>query len=99
MLLSPPLARVWTPKIKRIIRTRFIPSDNRKWSGLGANHSFSSVSYYRTFATIGEPEKFNSWLKSVQEAHGKTRLHSPSPSLLPSSQVHLCPPRRTADEI
>lgn len=71
MLLSPPLARVWTPRIKRIVLDE-IHSIGQQQGGAVWEQILllAPCPIIGLSATIGSPETFNAWLQSVQEAHG-----------------------------
>ncbi|KAI0677460.1 P-loop containing nucleoside triphosphate hydrolase protein [Trametes maxima] len=71
MLLSPPLARTWTPRIKRIILDEIHTIGQQEGGAVWEQIILlAPCPLIGLSATIGEPEKFNAWLASVQEAHG-----------------------------
>ncbi|KAI0703425.1 hypothetical protein BC835DRAFT_1024109 [Cytidiella melzeri] len=71
MLLSPPLARVWTPRIKRIILDEIHTIGQQEGGAVWEQIILlAPCPIIGLSATIGAPEKFNEWLRSVQEAHG-----------------------------
>ncbi|KAH9943357.1 P-loop containing nucleoside triphosphate hydrolase protein [Epithele typhae] len=80
MLLSPPLARTWTPKIKRIILDEIHTIGQQEGGAVWEQIILlAPCPLIGLSATIGEPEKFNAWLASVQEAHRfkHTFIHHP----------------------
>ncbi|TFK94713.1 P-loop containing nucleoside triphosphate hydrolase protein [Polyporus arcularius HHB13444] len=80
MLLSPPLARTWTPRIKRIILDEIHTIGQQEGGAVWEQIILlAPCPLIGLSATIGEPEKFNAWLASVQEAHGfkHTFIHHP----------------------
>ncbi|THG95299.1 hypothetical protein EW026_g6330 [Hermanssonia centrifuga] len=71
MLLSPPLAQVWTPRIKRIILDEIHTIGQQEGGAVWEQIILlAPCPIIGLSATIGQPEEFNAWLKSVQEAHG-----------------------------
>ncbi|KAG5652595.1 hypothetical protein H0H81_004426 [Sphagnurus paluster] len=71
MLLSPPLARVWTCRIKRIILDEIHSIGQQEGGAVWEQILLlAPCPIIGLSATIGSPEKFNDWLKSVQDAHG-----------------------------
>ncbi|KAL0960256.1 hypothetical protein HGRIS_011887 [Hohenbuehelia grisea] len=71
MLLSPPLARVWTPRIKRIILDEIHSIGQQEGGAVWEQIILlAPCPIIGLSATIGSPEAFNSWLSSVQVAHG-----------------------------
>ncbi|KAF8505147.1 hypothetical protein JB92DRAFT_2966409 [Gautieria morchelliformis] len=70
MLLSPTLARVWTPRLKRIILDE-IHSIGQEVGGAIWEQLLllAPCPVIGLSATVGNPEKFNTWLSSVQAAH------------------------------
>lgn len=71
MLLSPPLARTWTPRIRRIILDEIHTIGQQEGGAVWEQILLlSPCPIIGLSATIGHPERFNSWLQSVQEAHG-----------------------------
>ncbi|KAH9932994.1 P-loop containing nucleoside triphosphate hydrolase protein [Fomitopsis serialis] len=80
MLLSPPLARIWTPHIKRIILDEIHCIGQQEGGAVWEQILlFAPCPIIGLSATIGHPEEFNNWLKSVQEAHHfkHTFIHHP----------------------
>ncbi|OSD04333.1 P-loop containing nucleoside triphosphate hydrolase protein [Trametes coccinea BRFM310] len=80
MLLSPPLAKTWTPRIKRIILDEIHTIGQQEGGAVWEQIILlAPCPLIGLSATIGEPEKFNAWLASVQEAHGfkHTFIHHP----------------------
>ncbi|EJD43845.1 P-loop containing nucleoside triphosphate hydrolase protein [Auricularia subglabra TFB-10046 SS5] len=71
MLLSPSLAKLWTPRIKRIIMDE-IHTIGEQESGPVWEQILllAPCPVIGLSATVGDPETFNSWLASVQRAHG-----------------------------
>ncbi|KAH8085472.1 P-loop containing nucleoside triphosphate hydrolase protein [Cristinia sonorae] len=90
MLLSPALARVWTPYIKWIILDE-IHTIGQSGGGEESGGQASAGAVWEQIlllapcpiiglsATIGHPERFNAWLESVQQQHGykHTFIHHP----------------------
>ncbi|KAF9648472.1 P-loop containing nucleoside triphosphate hydrolase protein [Thelephora ganbajun] len=80
MMLSPPLARTWLPRMKRIIldeiHTIGQESGGATWEQILL---LAPCPIIGLSATVGDPEKFNSWLASVQKSHGfkHTFIHHP----------------------
>ncbi|KAF8878718.1 P-loop containing nucleoside triphosphate hydrolase protein [Infundibulicybe gibba] len=71
MLLSPPLARVWTPRIKRIILDEIHSIGQQEGGAVWEQIILlAPCPIIGLSATIGSPHIFNDWLQSVQEAHG-----------------------------
>ncbi|KDQ52162.1 hypothetical protein JAAARDRAFT_73245 [Jaapia argillacea MUCL 33604] len=71
LLLSPALARVWTPRIKRIILDEIHTIGQQEGGAVWEQIILlAPCPIIGLSATIGHPEVFNSWLGSVQEAHG-----------------------------
>ncbi|KZP15488.1 P-loop containing nucleoside triphosphate hydrolase protein [Athelia psychrophila] len=71
MLLSPPLARVWTPRIKRIILDEIHSIGQQEGGAVWEQIILlAPCPIIGLSATVGSPEIFNEWLRSVQEAHG-----------------------------
>ncbi|KZT04532.1 P-loop containing nucleoside triphosphate hydrolase protein [Laetiporus sulphureus 93-53] len=80
MLLSPPLARVWTPRIKRVILDEIHTIGQQEGGAVWEQILLlAPCPIIGLSATIGHPEKFNAWLSSVQQAHGfeHTFIHHP----------------------
>ncbi|TRM63126.1 hypothetical protein BD626DRAFT_495574 [Schizophyllum amplum] len=71
MLLSPPLARSWTPRIKRIILDEIHSIGQQEGGAVWEQILLlAPCPIIGLSATIGSPEKFNDWLATVQRAHG-----------------------------
>ncbi|KZP15484.1 P-loop containing nucleoside triphosphate hydrolase protein [Athelia psychrophila] len=71
MLLSPPLARVWTPRIKRIVLDEIHSIGQQEGGAVWEQIILlAPCPIIGLSATVGSPEIFNEWLRSVQEAHG-----------------------------
>ncbi|EKM57510.1 uncharacterized protein PHACADRAFT_192658 [Phanerochaete carnosa HHB-10118-sp] len=71
MLLSPQLARVWTPRIKRIILDEIHSIGQQEGGAVWEQIILlAPCPIVGLSATIGDAEKFNNWLASVQKAHG-----------------------------
>ncbi|KAF8069236.1 hypothetical protein FPV67DRAFT_1415532 [Lyophyllum atratum] len=71
MLLSPPLARVWTSRIKSIILDEIHSIGQQEGGAVWEQIILlAPCPIIGLSATIGSPDRFNSWLESVQEAHG-----------------------------
>ncbi|KAI0048817.1 P-loop containing nucleoside triphosphate hydrolase protein [Auriscalpium vulgare] len=71
MLLSPPLASKWTPRIRRIILDE-IHTIGQQEGGVVWEQILllAPCPIIGLSATVGEPEAFNSWLQSVQTSKG-----------------------------
>ncbi|KAF8958161.1 hypothetical protein BDZ97DRAFT_66327 [Flammula alnicola] len=70
MLLSPPLARVWTPRIKRIVLDEIHSIGQQEGGAVWEQILlFAPCPIIGLSATIGSPERFSDWLSSVQKAH------------------------------
>ncbi|KAK0440823.1 hypothetical protein EV421DRAFT_1960798 [Armillaria borealis] len=71
MLLSPPLASKWTPRIKRIILDEIHCIGQQEGGAVWEQIILlAPCPIIGLSATIGEPETFNDWLASVSRAHG-----------------------------
>ncbi|TDL25294.1 P-loop containing nucleoside triphosphate hydrolase protein [Rickenella mellea] len=71
MLLSPPLARVWTPRIKRIILDEIHSIGQHEGGAVWEQVILlAPCPVIGLSATVGQPQEFNKWLSSVQEARG-----------------------------
>ncbi|KAH7094191.1 P-loop containing nucleoside triphosphate hydrolase protein [Auriculariales sp. MPI-PUGE-AT-0066] len=71
MLLSPPLARVWTPRIKRIIMDEIHTIGEHIGGAVWEQILLlAPCPIIGLSATIGQPSEFNGWLAAVQRAHG-----------------------------
>ncbi|KAJ7605051.1 hypothetical protein DFH06DRAFT_1275646 [Mycena polygramma] len=71
LLLSPPLARVWTPRLKSIILDE-IHSIGQQEGGFVWEQIIlmAPCPIIGLSATVGSPQDFSRWLESVQHAHG-----------------------------
>ncbi|KLO14115.1 P-loop containing nucleoside triphosphate hydrolase protein [Schizopora paradoxa] len=70
MLLSPPLAKLWTPRIKRIILDEIHSIGQQEGGAVWEQILLlAPCPIVGLSATIGSPEVFNNWLASVQKAH------------------------------
>ncbi|CAG7849772.1 Uncharacterized helicase C694.02 [Serendipita indica DSM 11827] len=72
MLLSPELAKVWAPRIKRIILDEIHTLGSQPGGVWEQILLLSRCPIIGLSATVGDADAFNEWLKSVQEAHGHT---------------------------
>ncbi|TCD64633.1 hypothetical protein EIP91_003835 [Steccherinum ochraceum] len=71
LLLSPALARVWTPRIKWIILDEIHTIGQQAGGAVWEQIILlAPCPIIGLSATIGQPEKFNTWLESVQVEHG-----------------------------
>lgn len=71
MLLSPQLSRHWAPRIKRIVLDEIHSIGQQEGGAVWEQIILlAPCPIVGLSATIGEAEKFNAWLASVQEAHG-----------------------------
>ncbi|PBK61939.1 hypothetical protein ARMSODRAFT_1025280 [Armillaria solidipes] len=71
MLLSPPLASKWTPRIKRIILDEIHCIGQQEGGAVWEQIILlAPCPIIGLSATVGEPETFNDWLASVSRAHG-----------------------------
>lgn len=71
MLLSPPLASKWTPRIRRIILDEIHTIGQHEGGTVWEQIILlAPCPIIGLSATIGEPEKFNAWLESVQRSKG-----------------------------
>ncbi|PVG01333.1 P-loop containing nucleoside triphosphate hydrolase protein, partial [Serendipita vermifera] len=70
MLLSPVLAKVWTPRIKRIILDEIHTLGTQPGGVWEQIILLARCPIIGLSATVGEAEEFNEWLKSIQTAHG-----------------------------
>ncbi|KAI0310817.1 hypothetical protein OF83DRAFT_1153629, partial [Amylostereum chailletii] len=71
MLLSPTMARTWTPRIKRVILDEIHTVGQHNAGSVWEQIILMApCPIIGLSATVGEPEVFNSWLQSVQEAKG-----------------------------
>ncbi|KAJ7084759.1 hypothetical protein C8R43DRAFT_1115430 [Mycena crocata] len=71
LLLSPPLARVWTPRLKSIILDEIHSIGQQEGGAVWEQIILlAPCPIIGLSATIGLPEDFSQWLGSVQKAHG-----------------------------
>ncbi|KAJ7492020.1 hypothetical protein FB451DRAFT_514183 [Mycena latifolia] len=71
LLLSPPLARVWTPRVKSIILDEIHSIGQQEGGAVWEQIILMApCPIIGLSATIGSPQDFSRWLGSVQEAHG-----------------------------
>ncbi|KAJ6541715.1 hypothetical protein B0H19DRAFT_1239495 [Mycena capillaripes] len=76
LLLSPPLAQVWTPRLKSIILDEIHSIGQQEGGAVWEQILLMApCPIIGLSATVGSPQDFNRWLESVQTAHGfKYRL-------------------------
>ncbi|KAI0067591.1 P-loop containing nucleoside triphosphate hydrolase protein [Artomyces pyxidatus] len=71
MLLSPPLAKTWTPRIRRIILDEIHTIGQQEGGSVWEQILLlAPCPIIGLSATVGAPDEFNSWLESVQKAKG-----------------------------
>ncbi|KAG1840478.1 hypothetical protein DFJ58DRAFT_858214 [Suillus subalutaceus] len=71
MLLSPPLAKVWTPRLKYVILDEIHTIGQQEGGAVWEQILLlSPCPVIGLSATVGAPERFNEWLESVQKAGG-----------------------------
>ncbi|KAK2461121.1 hypothetical protein APHAL10511_006648 [Amanita phalloides] len=71
MLLSPPMARNWTSRIKWIVLDEIHCVGQQEGGAVWEQIIlFAPCPIIGLSATIGSPDLFNNWLQTVQEAHG-----------------------------
>ncbi|KAK4047372.1 hypothetical protein OIV83_005419 [Microbotryomycetes sp. JL201] len=71
MLLNPALARVWTPRIRRVIIDE-IHAIAEQGGGLWEQVLLMNPApVIGLSATVGDPERFSEWLKSVESKSGR----------------------------
>ncbi|KIL59375.1 hypothetical protein M378DRAFT_14820 [Amanita muscaria Koide BX008] len=71
MLLSPAMARHWTPRIKWIILDEIHCIGQQEGGAVWEQILlFAPCPIIGLSATVGSPEIFNNWLETVQNAHG-----------------------------
>ncbi|KAF8146445.1 hypothetical protein K438DRAFT_507113 [Mycena galopus ATCC 62051] len=71
LLLSPPLARVWTPRLKSIILDEIHSIGQQEGGSVWEQIILMApCPVIGLSATVGSPEDFSWWLESVQTAHG-----------------------------
>ncbi|KAG8216977.1 hypothetical protein J3R82DRAFT_7282 [Butyriboletus roseoflavus] len=80
MMLSPPLAKVWTPRVKYIILDEIHTIGQQEGGSVWEQILLlAPCPIIGLSATVGAPEKFNTWLEAVQKAGGfqHTFVHHP----------------------
>ncbi|KAJ7917141.1 hypothetical protein B0H13DRAFT_2231514 [Mycena leptocephala] len=71
LLLSPPLARVWTPRLKSIILDEIHSIGQQEGGAVWEQIILMApCPIIGLSATVGSPQDFSRWLESVQQAHG-----------------------------
>ncbi|KAH7929957.1 P-loop containing nucleoside triphosphate hydrolase protein [Leucogyrophana mollusca] len=71
MLLSPPLAKIWTPRVKCIVLDEIHTIGQQEGGAVWEQILLlAPCPIIGLSATVGAPEKFNQWLGAVQEAGG-----------------------------
>ncbi|KAJ6520487.1 hypothetical protein C8R45DRAFT_1205447 [Mycena sanguinolenta] len=71
LLLSPPLARVWTPRLRSIILDEIHSIGQQEGGSVWEQIILMApCPIIGLSATVGSPEDFSQWLESVQNAHG-----------------------------
>ncbi|GAA5972085.1 hypothetical protein JCM11641_002488 [Rhodosporidiobolus odoratus] len=71
MLLNPQLAKVWTPRIRRVIVDE-IHAVAEEGSGMWEQVLLMNTApIIGLSATVGDPERFSNWLRSVEEQNGR----------------------------
>ncbi|KAJ6489614.1 hypothetical protein C8R47DRAFT_1177216 [Mycena vitilis] len=71
LLLSPPLARVWTPRLKSIILDEIHSIGQQEGGSVWEQIILMApCPIIGLSATVGSPQDFSRWLESVQQAHG-----------------------------
>ncbi|KAK7063652.1 hypothetical protein R3P38DRAFT_2819611 [Favolaschia claudopus] len=71
LLLSPPLARVWTPRLKTIILDEIHSIGQQEGGAVWEQILLlAPCNVIGLSATVGSPENFSEWLGTVQNAHG-----------------------------
>ncbi|KAG2134032.1 uncharacterized protein EDB93DRAFT_852671 [Suillus bovinus] len=71
MLLSPPLAKIWTPRLKYVILDEIHTIGQQEGGAVWEQILLlSPCPVIGLSATVGAPERFNEWLESVQKAGG-----------------------------
>ncbi|KAF8843868.1 P-loop containing nucleoside triphosphate hydrolase protein [Paxillus ammoniavirescens] len=69
MMLSPPLAKVWTPRVKCIILDEIHTIGQQEGGSVWEQILLlAPCPIIGLSATVGSPEKFNAWLEAVQKA-------------------------------
>ncbi|KIY71644.1 P-loop containing nucleoside triphosphate hydrolase protein [Cylindrobasidium torrendii FP15055 ss-10] len=70
MLLSPPLARKWTHRLKRIILDEIHTIGQQEGGSIWEQLILlAPCPIIGLSATVGSPEKFNAWLETIADAH------------------------------
>ncbi|KAJ7686854.1 hypothetical protein B0H17DRAFT_1071320 [Mycena rosella] len=70
LLLSPPLARVWTPRVKSIILDEIHSIGQQEGGSVWEQIILMApCPIIGLSATVGSPQDFSGWLQSVQKAH------------------------------
>ncbi|KAI9567890.1 hypothetical protein HD554DRAFT_2314563 [Boletus coccyginus] len=80
MMLSPALAKVWTPRVKYIILDEIHTIGQQEGGSVWEQILLlTPCPIIGLSATVGAPEKFNAWLEAVQKAGGfqHTFVHHP----------------------
>ncbi|KAF8556866.1 P-loop containing nucleoside triphosphate hydrolase protein [Imleria badia] len=80
MMLSPPLTKVWTPRVKYIILDEIHTIGQQEGGSVWEQILLlAPCPIIGLSATVGAPEKFNTWLEAVQKAGGfqHTFVHHP----------------------
>ncbi|KAG9309998.1 hypothetical protein JVU11DRAFT_10032 [Chiua virens] len=80
MMLSPPLAKIWTPRVKYIILDEIHTIGQQEGGSVWEQVLLlAPCPIIGLSATVGEPEKFNTWLEAVQKAGSfqHTFVHHP----------------------
>ncbi|KAF9225622.1 P-loop containing nucleoside triphosphate hydrolase protein [Gyrodon lividus] len=71
MMLSPPLAKVWTPRVKCIILDEIHTIGQQEGGSVWEQILLlAPCPIIGLSATVGSPEKFNAWLEAVQKSGG-----------------------------
>ncbi|KAG2105879.1 uncharacterized protein F5147DRAFT_761885 [Suillus discolor] len=71
MLLSPPLAKMWTPRLKYVVLDEIHTIGQQEGGAVWEQILLlCPCPVIGLSATVGAPEKFNEWLESVQKAGG-----------------------------
>ncbi|KAG6377308.1 hypothetical protein JVT61DRAFT_15097 [Boletus reticuloceps] len=71
MMLSPPLAKVWAPRVKYIILDEIHTIGQQEGGSVWEQILLlAPCPIIGLSATVGAPEKFNTWLEAVQKAGG-----------------------------
>ncbi|KAG1903002.1 uncharacterized protein F5891DRAFT_111844 [Suillus fuscotomentosus] len=71
MLLTPPLAKIWTPRLKYVVLDEIHTIGQQEGGAVWEQILLlCPCPIIGLSATVGAPEKFNEWLESVQKAGG-----------------------------